>query len=85
MWRFARVRNPAHLVRDDIDSFLAGRGPLPKETLEKDGIRHDQLIMQDHRSRRQLGDTPDMNSARSTSSSPRRACGTPGPRTAVDG
>lgn len=27
----ARVRNHAHLVYDDIDAFLAGRGPLPKD------------------------------------------------------
>lgn len=41
----ARVRNHAHLVYDDIDAFLAGRGPLPKDA-EAAGIR-EQLVMQD--------------------------------------
>ncbi|HUR36010.1 MAG TPA: RNB domain-containing ribonuclease [Vicinamibacterales bacterium] len=41
----ARVRNHAHLVYDEIDSFLAGRGPLPKDA-QAPGIR-EQLEMQD--------------------------------------
>ncbi len=41
----AQVRNQAHLVYDDIDAFLAGRGPLPKDA-ERAGIR-EQLVMQD--------------------------------------
>ncbi len=41
----ARVRNHAHLVYDDIDAFLAGRGPLPKDA-QSPGMR-EQLEMQD--------------------------------------
>jgi exoribonuclease II len=41
----ARVRNQAHLVYDDIDAFLAGRGPLPPDA-HTPGIR-EQLVMQD--------------------------------------
>ncbi|MEQ1908273.1 MAG: RNB domain-containing ribonuclease [Vicinamibacterales bacterium] len=41
----AQVRNQAHLVYDDIDGFLSGRGPLPPDAT-KPGIR-EQLEMQD--------------------------------------
>ncbi|MGC4082517.1 MAG: RNB domain-containing ribonuclease [Vicinamibacterales bacterium] len=41
----ALVRNQAHLIYDDIDAFLAGRGPLPKDA-EAPGMR-DQLELQD--------------------------------------
>jgi VacB/RNase II family 3'-5' exoribonuclease len=41
----ARVRNRAHLVYEDIDAFLAGRGPLPREA-HAPGMR-DQLELQD--------------------------------------
>ena len=41
----ARVRNQAHLVYDDIDAFLAGRGPLPPDAARQ-GIR-EQLETQD--------------------------------------
>lgn len=48
----AVVRNKAHLVYDDIDAFLAGRGPLPPDAT-KPGIR-EQLEIQD-RVTQQLG------------------------------
>ena len=41
----AKVRNQAHLVYDDIDAFLAGRGPLPPDAT-KAGVR-EQLEIQD--------------------------------------
>ncbi|HEX7809646.1 MAG TPA: ribonuclease catalytic domain-containing protein, partial [Thermoanaerobaculia bacterium] len=41
----ARVKNHAHLVYEDIDAFLAGRGPLPPDA-RGPGMR-DQLEMQD--------------------------------------
>jgi len=41
----ARVKNHAHLVYDDIDAFLAGRGPLPPDA-HAPGMR-DQLELQD--------------------------------------
>ena len=41
----ARVRNHAHLVYDDIDAFLAGRGPLPPDA-RTPGMR-EQLELQD--------------------------------------
>jgi exoribonuclease-2 len=41
----ASVRNQAHLVYDDIDAFLVGRGPLPPDA-GRTGIR-EQLLMQD--------------------------------------
>ena len=41
----AVVRNQAHLVYDDIDAFLSGRGPLPPDATKR-GIR-EQLETQD--------------------------------------
>jgi len=42
----ALVRNHAHLVYDEVDGFLAGRGPLPAEAARADGMR-EQLEAQD--------------------------------------
>ncbi|MBS1818314.1 MAG: RNB domain-containing ribonuclease [Acidobacteria bacterium] len=41
----AYVRNRAHLVYDDVDAYLAGRGPLP-DAARVDGMR-DQIELQD--------------------------------------
>jgi exoribonuclease-2 len=55
----ARVRNEAHLVYDDVDAFLSGRGPLPPAA-RANGIR-EQLEVQDavaqtlNRRRHELG------------------------------
>jgi VacB/RNase II family 3'-5' exoribonuclease len=42
----ARVRNHAHLVYDEVDAWLAGRGPLPAEAQNAAGIDQ-QLTLQD--------------------------------------
>jgi exoribonuclease-2 len=45
----AVVRNQAHLVYDDIDAFLSGRGPLPPEATQ------DQITQRLGRRRHELG------------------------------